>query len=413
MLNASLPPGARFDRWLSALFAALFGLFPISVGLSNVALLLVVASWIWLLRDGGLRDTLRSEPWIWLLGGLYLLVLLGMIHTPADPSWIGLHLNKYARLLYAIVIVCLLAGRPRLQRLALAGFVTAMLVTLALTWLSVWIDLPWTWSWKNREIHPGNHSVFGDYITQNVMMALLCVIAVQRSVMSAGAARKAAWGAVALLGGISITHLSVGRTGFVVLLAGLLTAALMGLRGRIRLGAIGAVVACCVLGLALSSTLQNRFELAIEQARHRETDIQVGVGHRLFNYRTTPRLVAEKPWLGHGTGAYHVEICRVLDQPQTCPTYSWHPHNQFLFLAADNGIVGAVLYLLLILYLYRIAGRSERAEARIPLGALATIFLVDSLFNSPLWSSIESQFFMYMTALFVSMARTQATAPTE
>jgi hypothetical protein len=59
---------------------------------------------------------------------------------------------------------------------------------------------------------------------------------------------------------------------------------------------------------------------------------------------------------------------------------------------------------LLILSLYRTALKSQRLDAKVLLFALASILLVDSLINSPLWSSRESQFFAYLIGLLVSMS---------
>jgi O-antigen ligase len=128
------------------------------------------------------------------------------------------------------------------------------------------------------------------------------------------------------------------------------------------------------------------------------------IGHRLFNYETALALMLERPWWGHGTGAFHTEICRFVSPELNCGRFNWHPHNQFLFFGVDHGLIGIVLYVGLILSLFKAALDSSKKTPRVLLACLASILLVNSMINSPLWSSIESQFFIFMMGLLVSMA---------
>ncbi len=117
-------------------------------------------------------------------------------------------------------------------------------------------------------------------------------------------------------------------------------------------------------------------------------------------------MVAEKPFLGHGTGAFHKGICRFIDNPADCDFYGWHPHNQFLFFAADHGLLGAGLYLAFVVGLFVTAIRSQAPlSSRVLLFAFGTLLLINSLINSPLYSSRESQFFAFIGAVLIAMNR--------
>lgn len=186
---------------------------------------------------------------------------------------------------------------------------------------------------------------------------------------------------------------------------GLLAYALSAARGKVLLGFLLGIVLVLGFAFGTSSMLQNRFSMAVAEAQRHDVDNMSSIGHRLYNYKITPKLIAEKPFFGHGTGAYHTEICRFVEQQDGCQTFSWHPHNQFLFFGADHGLLGVALYILLILSLYRTALKSPNLDAKVLLCALASILLVDSLFNSPLFSSRESQFFAFMIGLLVSMSQ--------
>ncbi|WP_460566661.1 O-antigen ligase family protein [Hydrogenophaga aquatica] len=392
------------DAWLTALVAMLFFAFPTALGVANLATLMLIATGVLMLRHAETRLKLTCNRMVWMLAGLYTVVLVGVLYTPADWSWVGLHLGKYAKLLYAALIIALLSGEETRQKVALNAFVAAMLVTLASTWLNVWFLLPWS---ASQETGWGkSHHVFGDYITQNVMMSFFCALTLHRTLNDPDGARRVGWAVITLAAALSITHLSNGRTGYLLVLTSLLTYALVASRGRRLVVSIAGMVVAGVLAVSASDILQSRLVEALEEARARDVNNESSIGHRLYNYKTTPKLIAEAPLFGHGTGAYHEEICRFVERAEQCQVFAWHPHNQFLFLAADHGLLGAALYLALIISMFVMAMRSKDKTAGALLAVLAAVMLVDSMINSPLWSARESHFFMYMLALLVAMCQT-------
>lgn len=387
---------------LGWLVPALFLLFPVAMALSNVVLLLLLIGFVLTFSSVYLKRDAWSWPAIWLMA-LFGAVLVGMLYTPAPWHWVSVNLGKYAKFAYAVVLMLLLARFPQWQKRALWAFVGAMLFILASTWLNVWFVLPWS-----ATKTPGwglSHHVVGDYITQNVMVSFLVVFALTKVQRPWLGRMSLAWLLVALLGVVSITHLSSGRTGVVLLLAGLVSWMLVRWGGK-KLWAGLPVLALLVAGvLASSSVMRERIALGWAEFAKRDVDVMSSIGHRAYNYRTVPKMMAESPIVGHGTGAYHTEVCRFLEKPEWCDTFRWHPHNQFLFFGADHGLIGVLLYAALLLSLYRVAMRSDYAQAKVLLVSLTSILLVDSMINSPLFSSRESHFFLFMMALLVAMNR--------
>ncbi len=392
--------GHRLQKTTGFALAALYLLFAPWPAMANVALLLVLLGSLWVLKPVDFLP-LRRLPPAWFLAGLFALVVLGLAYTSAPWSWASLNLGKYAKMAYALVILLLLLKVPEWQKWALRGFVVAMLFVLVSTWLSLWFVLPWSHSKV-----PGwgkSHHVLYDYIIQNVMMSLFVVYALTQVQWRTWGWRSMAWLLVTLMAVLSISHLSEGRTGLLLLVAGLV--AWVAYSGGVR-GLLIGVPLAALGGLLLvmsSSLLQSRFALAWQEFGNRHADPLTSIGQRAYNYEKTTQLILEKPVLGHGTGAFHTEICRLVDKPEWCQIFNWHPHNQFLMFGADHGVVGIVMYIGLIVSLFVMAWRSPHAKPRIWLGALAAILLVDSMINTPLFSSSESHFFVYMMALLVAM----------
>ena len=212
---------------------------------------------------------------------------------------------------------------------------------------------------------------------------------------------RGAWGVVAILAIISITHLSLGRTGVVLVAAALLSYALAELRDRRALMLAGIGTAVLAVSVLTSSIMQERIALLKVEVATAQTDNLSSIGQRLYNYRTVPLMIAQRPVFGWGTGAYHTQICRTIEEPAQCQVFNWHPHNQFLFFGAEHGLIGVLALVWLIFSVVRYGWSLPRPGRVVPLG-FAVILLVDCLFNSPLWSAREAHFFIAMMALVMA-----------
>ncbi|TAL66298.1 MAG: O-antigen ligase family protein, partial [Burkholderiaceae bacterium] len=144
-----------------------------------------------------------------------------------------------------------------------------------------------------------------------------------------------------------------------------------------------------------------RYQQAWSDFQHRNTDIHTSIGHRLYNYRIVLRLIRQRPLQGWGTGSYDRESCRLIVNPAECVEFGWHPHDQYLFFWMENGLPGLLAYLWLIAAMIRV-GRARTGPDRYLVYGLAGALIADSLINSPLFSSRENHFFMFMMALLMA-----------
>lgn len=155
------------------------GAFPIALGLANVLMLLALVLWLLGGRWAERWQALRSNPVAWLALGLYMLMCVGLLYTTAPIVDWQLHLKRYIKLPMMVAWLALLWPATNLRQHALNAFAAAMGSTALFTWLNVWFRLPWS---QTQE--PGwgmSHHVFGDYITQNVMMAFFVLLALSRA----------------------------------------------------------------------------------------------------------------------------------------------------------------------------------------------------------------------------------------
>jgi O-antigen ligase len=275
------------DRWLVLALCGLYFLFPLSKTLYTVPLLAVIVLAFVHGQPTRWWGLLRETPVLWLPLALYALILVNAPASPAETGAILEHLRKYGRLVFLVLIFLLFVGNERRQRVALNAFAAAMGVTVGLTWLRL--------VWPHPMLGEQGGAIFGDHITQNVMVAFFTVLAFVKAQEAASRKLKIAWGLLMVLAIASITHQSVGRTGQVLLFAAWASYVIWVLRG-VRL-VLGLALLVMAAGLAYSSSdfLRQRFQQAITEARNAEADPHSSIGHRLYNYKTTPRMIAEKP----------------------------------------------------------------------------------------------------------------------
>ena len=391
----------RADLVAKLACVAIYFLFPISVAGANVSMLVVLIAG---LLAGQYRQrwaALQGNPIVWASLGLYAWMLIGIAYSPAPWSDVAQHLGKYFKLVFLVLVMSLLTDATWRRR-CWGAFTAAMLFTLVSTYANIWIDLPW--SRTHNQGWGVDHTVFKDYISQGIMMSMLVLIALSQTLNSKLTRQwRLAWGGMALLAVLSITHLSYGRTGYVALAAALSAFALFAMKGRSRWLVLAGVGLAAVVVVYSSEGLRGRVAQTVQEARNSNQEDMSSIGQRLYFAEKTWSLIQEKPVLGWGTGAYHEQFCRVATTPAWCEAGKFHPHNQLLFIWVENGLLGLGLLLLLI-FLPVFSVRDAAGRCAVLAAGFSGVFLVDSVTHASLWLSTESHFYTLMLALMGLMA---------
>lgn len=375
--------------------------FPVAMALGYVAMALALVFGLLTGRIWQRWPMVRQAPVVWAALGLYGLTLLGTLYTPAGWEDIRLHLSKYAKLLLVPVCIALLAEKPWRKR-CMDAFVLAMLFILGSVYANIFWDLPW--SRTHNQGWGADHTVIGDYITQNVMMTFFVVLALDRGLRAqAPWWRRGAWWLVAALSALSITHLSSGRTGYLLLTVALVAFFLLATHGYKRWLSLGVLAAALLTVMLTSTEVQQRVQLGIAEARNSQSMEITSIGGRINFWKHTWSMVAQKPLTGWGTGSYHDTWCEQVTAQGWCAFGRWHPHNQYLYFWMENGLPGLLAFLALVGAPAWAARRALPSQRRLLL-SFAVIFGVNSLINASLWSSRESHFFVMLLILLCADA---------
>ncbi len=385
------------DRSLPPVLVLAIAAFPLSNALANLSMLLACLLWLGAGRYAERWQAIRSNVGVWAALGLYAWMWAGLAYTSADGGDIQQHLVKYFKLAFMAVVVSGLQDAVW-QRRAWLAFGASVGFILVSTYLNIWFQLPWS-----RTQNLGwnvDHTVVKDYISQGIQMSLF--VALMLAVFmkpNRSWPRRLIWLGLALAAAVSITHLSAGRTGYLALGASVAGFGFWAAqRWSWRLGALLCVALSAVAVYTVSPQMQDRLQQTLQEATNRSLEDHSSAGQRLYFAEKSLQLIQERPVFGWGTAAYHDQFCRLADTDEWCRLGSVHPHNQFLFIAVDHGLIGLALMLALVfapMWMTRDSPAHERGLA----AAFTGIFVVTSLTHGSLWLSTESHFSTLMAAL--------------
>lgn len=393
---------------------ALIGLaVPISTALDNFLLALVLLGLFFNLARVG-RIAL-SNPVARAALALFCMLGLGALygHTPISEA-LGI-LGKYIDLAFIPLFMLMFAdARTRVlgERMF---FVASGLILLLSGLLATHILAPQ--SWMNSLTTADSPAVFHSYITQGNMMAYAAFLALLKMRDAMDARSRGLWAGFAALAIFNVLFMLQGRTGYMILLllmawfAWATLARYFQQRGKAwgwRQGLMVMVAGMVMVGslYMLSPRLHDRVETVRQELQAWHPDLGnegSSTGQRLDFYYNTLHIIERNWWAGVGTGGFPDAYTEQIQGTNALPTHN--PHNEYLMVAVQTGVLG----LLLLLYLYytewRVAPTLESAYAQDAARGLVLAYIVNCLFNSALHDHADGLFFAFMSALWFSTWR--------
>jgi O-antigen ligase len=119
-------------------------------------------------------------------------------------------------------------------------------------------------------------------------------------------------------------------------------------------------------------------------------------GIRLEMYSVTSRMIADKPWTGHGIATWPSQYLKYADGLPSAGTRT--PHNDYLFYAAELGLIGLAALLWIWLTQLTIAWKVGGAHG-MRLGMLGVAIMVGGMFNAVLRDAVFGMPFMILLAI--------------
>ncbi len=395
---------------VSKYLAIILGIsIPVSVALDNLLLFLVAM----LFLPFGLRgywNECRNNPAAQAGMALFVALLAGCSWGDAGSGVAIGTLGKYVDLAF-IPIFLVIFRNDKIRRAALFAFIGTMVLTLILSILIGHGLMP-RYEWMNIQASTSEPTVFHGYIAQNHLMAFVSFLFILKFMESKNARAKWGYAVLAAVSGYDVLFLVTARTGPLVLFAllgylGWLWAS-KGRQPDLRKIGVALVATMLVVYMSyhFSAKFQDRIALAVHQVKEwdsqRPADINDSMGLRLEFYYQTFQLIASHPLIGYGTGGFAMAYSaraapRGMYQVQ-------NPHDEYLLMTAQLGIVGLVLLIFLFYRTWNGAALIQDGFHRNAARGLVVSTALVCLFNSPLLDHTEGLFFAFMSALFFAGA---------
>ncbi len=388
-------------------FAILIGLsVPISVALDNVLLALVLLCGLFSL--GSSARVVASNPVargaILLFSALLVAIFYGT--TPLQEGFAIL--GKYIDLMFVPIFILLFLNRTVRSRARLA-FLAAMAITLVLSYLLGLGILP-VMSWMNTAAGQTNPVIFHSHITQNNMMAFAVFLSMLEARDAATNTKQLAWGTFAALGMANVFFMVQGRTGYMIMLVlvgWFVWASLarhMRQRGRNwgwRQGGLvlAALAVATFIAYHTSSRLHDRVAMVVSEYQSWSPDHGklTSTGQRLDFYSNTLHIVQDNALIGVGTGGFPAAFAQQTQGKDVLKTQN--PHNEYLMITVQTGLIGLGLLLYLFYTQWRCAASLPTTFDQDAARGLVLAYLVNCMFNSALLDHGDGLFFAFMTAI--------------
>jgi O-antigen ligase len=343
---------------------------------------LAVMAWLMMRGWRGVPTLLRENRVALLCVALFAWLGVAAIYGGGSEAF-GIW-KKYRELALVIIYMGLAVTLPNRQR-AVTALAIGLLVAMQVSFMQAAGMLP---------MKHGN-PVLSSSLTQGALMAWLAFWLLHYH-------RKTGLkGILALLVLVlaNLFFLVDSSTGVVLVLALGLLFGLQTLRRAklaVMAGGLLAVVAFAFAVSPMFRTATQEDVKAVQEMLNGKTTF-TPTGERLQFYRNSLTLFSQSPVFGHGTGRFHEKYAEHVAGTKQVVTSN--PHNEYLMVGVQSGLVGLGILVALLWALWRAASRWEGMDRWLAQGMVVWLS-VGCCFNSFILDSREGMLFALLAGVY-------------
>lgn len=328
---------------------------------------------------------------------LFALFVAGVAWSSASAADAWDLVLKYRKLVLLAMLLAVM-GERRWQIAVIVAFAAGGAVAFLASLLIHFGVLP-----HSERGGPGNTVAFKNHITASWVSSLLFFFALTGARWARSAALRALLAAAAVAAAVHVLWLIIGRTGYLLLLALLLTWAALaaGWRRATLAVAIGSAL-LAVIALSSEPFVQRVKATAAEIDGYRKSGELRSWGMRYEFMRAAKTIWLDAPILGHGSGSVPVEHARFLQaHPTPGVSVTSNLHGEFFELAAQLGVLGVGGFIWLLAAHGRRALGLEPPWRDLAIGLLVAMAL-GSTFNSLLRDFTEGHAYVLLAGTLLA-----------
>jgi len=346
---------------------------PVSTAVTSVACVAMLLTWLF---SGQVWQSLKISTQQ-SAGKMLLLFFAWLIISSlyADTSWADkiTTLSSWKKLLYTFLLFGLFY-QPLWKTRFIYSYLAVMSIAAVIA-VSLWL--------LDIQVRGPVGIIMTNHTSQSLaflVAALCCIFLIKESI---NPQKKGLLIGLLVLFLFNIFFVSASRSGYLALPVASVFL-VVNLYGYKKLPHILVIMAVALLLVALTSnTLQQRIKLGLDENKNSQTSENLtSIGVRDIFRQNTLELIQQKPLLGYGTSSFK----NAYSSHVAAKYQDWRgesasdPHNQYLFVWLENGLVGLLLFLAYIYTAIR-QGAIQKSYGVIAASVLVA-FAVTSLFNS-------------------------------
>lgn len=336
---------------------------------------------------------------------LLVFLALTFFYQSNDNSSYSEFLTKYGRLALIPLLASVLYDKAD-RELVGKGFLAGMALVLGMSYL-IWSGVdPALMGAKATDMYaiPSNPTVFKSHITHNFFLVIAIYFWIVCVVQSARPQEKLLYSALSLLGLVNLFGMIDGRTGWLVFMVIPLFFGYKkyGLKGLVVAGLC--FVFLVVLGYYLVDNVNERISttwVEVQQVLQSKPQQGTSIGERVMYLSASWSAFLQAPFFGYGLGGIETAV-RPYTAAVQWPVF-YNPHNQFLMLMLQGGLVALGLYVWFFGMAVYKSTKSARVEPYVL--PLLMIYFVGNLLNSFHFDFAESVGFVLVYAAFLGSSK--------
>jgi O-antigen ligase len=379
--------------WLATLLGITI---PVSVAADHIVMVLFLVAWLVSGRLAPVARAVRDVPVAAAATLLLALLFLGGLWGPGTTAEYTHYLGKDKELLFvALWLPCFV--EPVWRQRAITALLWLIVIMLVVSYASAFGMFELVGLGRGGY---GDHTAFKNQITHGFLVALgAFLFAVRALSPEFGRTRRGVFAIAAVLAVVNVLAMIKGRTGYVVIvvLAAYLVMSRLQWRARIAVFLAGVLA---VGGLfTIPGTFRDRVHGAVIEAQEWKpgTSSATSIGQRLNFYSTSLAMIARRPLIGAGTGGFEAAYIEQVQGTGTPP--SKNPHNQYLLVTGQLGVIGLAAFVGLLVVAWRGAVRLPTALEKDMARGLVLAMATGCLFNSLLLDHTEGMLFCWLLAV--------------
>jgi len=382
-------------------YAVLVFAFTLPLSRALVSLFVILLPLLWVIQGDFQRKYEQIKSSKFLIAILLFLFFSALSITWTENLTLGLKHLRLDLYFFVLFVIATSIKKEQVQSI-ITAFLLGMFVSEIIAY-GVFFEL---WTFKNATVE--NPSPFMMHIDYSVFMAFTSVLLLNRIFSNHYELKHKIIYIFFFLTVTGNLFLAAGRTGQVALIIGVFMMTIIHFKVTIKSFLISTLLLFSIFTLAynVSNTFKVRSNAGLNDIKKiSDMNLNSSWGMRAAYYITTYDIIKDNSIVGIGLGDYIDETALVLETKEYKFINNWvkkymsrlHPHNQYLLILLQMGIIGLVLFFYMIYQFYKL--KIDDPEIKELSILFATIFFV-SCIPEPL---LAKQFTLGLFMLFVGL----------